>query len=153
MVPVILKHLAFCSSNSVHQPLVQALELLKKYVDVPLAQAHFASSETVPLDDIVPATWRKAVVTRDKAGKTEQVSRINYELCVLHTLREKVRSKEVWVQHANRFRNPEDDLPRDFDQHRATYYADLHLPLSADEFVASLKTQLTAALTSFERFM
>jgi Domain of unknown function (DUF4158) len=94
MVPVILKHLAFCSSNSVHQPLVQALELLKKYIDVPLTQAHFASSETVPLDDIVPTTWRKAVVTRDKAGKTEQVSRINYELCVLHSLREKVRSKE-----------------------------------------------------------
>jgi hypothetical protein len=37
--------------------------------------------------------------------------------------------------------------------YRATYYADLHLPLSADEFVASLKTQLTTALTSFERFM
>src|SRR5205085_2302412 len=54
MVPVILKHLAFCSNNEVHQPIVQALELLKKYVDVPLAQAHFASSEKVPLDDIVP---------------------------------------------------------------------------------------------------
>ncbi|GHO98741.1 hypothetical protein KSF_087890 [Reticulibacter mediterranei] len=33
------------------------------------------------------------------------------------------------------------------------YYTDLNLPLSADEFVASLKTQLTTALTSFERFM
>ena len=105
MVPVILKHLAFCSNNEVHQPIVQALELLKKYVDVPLAQAHFASSETVPLDDIVPTTWRNVVVTRDKAGKTEQVNRINYELCVLQTLREKVRSKELWVRHANRFRN------------------------------------------------
>ncbi len=49
--------------------------------------------------------------------------------------------------------NPEDDLPRDFDQHRATYYADLNLPLSADEFIASLKAQLTTALASFERFM
>jgi hypothetical protein len=39
----------------------------------------------------VPASWRKAVVTQDKTGKTEQVSRLNYELCVLHTLREKVR--------------------------------------------------------------
>ncbi|HEX4203029.1 MAG TPA: hypothetical protein VHZ51_02285, partial [Ktedonobacteraceae bacterium] len=41
----------------------------------------------------------------------------------------------------------------DFDLHRATYYADLNQPLSADEFVASLKTQLTTALASFERFM
>jgi hypothetical protein len=53
----------------------------------------------------VPASWRKAVVIGDKAGKTEQISRVNYELCVLHTLREKVRSKEIWVRHANRFRN------------------------------------------------
>lgn len=83
--------LSACSSNSVHQPIVSALELLKKYVDVPLTQAHFASTETVPLDDIVPATWRKAVVTPDKTGKTEQVSRINYELCVLHTVREQAQ--------------------------------------------------------------
>ncbi len=146
MVPVILKHLAFCSSNSVHQPLVQALELLKKYVDVPLTQAHFASSETVPLDDIVPATWRKAVVTRDKTGKTEQVSRINYELCVLHTLREKVRSKEVWVQHANRFRNPDDDLPKDFESKRSTYYEALRQPQDVDTFIRQLQQEMTAAL-------
>ena len=38
------------------------------------------------------------------------------------------------------FANPEDDLPRDFEQHRATYYTDLNLPLAADEFVASLQT-------------
>src|SRR5260370_22474206 len=88
MVPVILKHLAFCSSNSVHQPLVQALELLKKYVDVPLTQAHFGSSETVPLNHIVPATSRKALSTRHKAGKTYHVSPINSELLVPHTLPE-----------------------------------------------------------------
>src|SRR5205085_7595033 len=71
MVPVILKHLAFCSSNSVHRPLVQALELLKKYVDVPLTQAYFASSETVPLDEIVPTAWPKACVTRGNTGSTD----------------------------------------------------------------------------------
>ena len=89
---------------------------------------------------------------QDSAGE-ERVNRLTYELSVLQTLRERVRSKEVWVAGAAQFRNPEDDLPRDFEQHRATYYADLNQPLSADEFVASLKTQLTTALTSFERFM
>ncbi len=90
MIPVILKHLAFCSNNDVHQPIVQALELLKKYVDVPLTQPHFASAETVPLDEIVPAAWRKAVVTNDKTGKTEQVSRINPQLCGI------CRSYHIW---------------------------------------------------------
>jgi hypothetical protein len=91
MLPVILKHLEFCSNNEVHRPIMQALALLKNYVDIPLSQAYFASTETVPLDDIVPTTWRKAVVKEDKTGKSGQVNRINYELCVLQTLREKVR--------------------------------------------------------------
>jgi TnpA family transposase len=151
MVPVILKHLAFCSNNEVHQPIVQALELLKKYIDVPLTQPHFASSETVPLDEIVPATWRKAVVTSDKTGKIEQVSRINYELCVLHTLREKVRSKEVWVRHASRFRNPDEDLPTDFARKRTTYYEALHLPLDADTFIQRLQAEMTTALEQLNR--
>jgi len=129
MIPVILKHLMFCSNNEAHQPIIQALELLKKYIDVPLTQPHFASTEIVPLDEIVPTTWRKAVITSDKTGKTEQVSRVNYELCVLQTLREKVRSKEVWVRHASRFRDPNDDLPKDFARKRTTYYEALHLPL------------------------
>jgi TnpA family transposase len=150
MVPVILKHLAFCSNNEVHQPIVAALDLLKKYVDVPLTQPHFASTEIVPLDEIVPTSWHKAVVTRDKTGKLEQVSRVNYELCVLHTLREKVRSKEVWVQHASRFRDPHDDLPKDFASKRTTYYGALHLPTSPDTFIQKLQTEMTAALEQLD---
>ncbi len=46
--------------------------------------------------------------------------------CVLQALREKVRTKEIWVVGANRFRNPDDDLPTDFEQNRATYYDALH---------------------------
>ncbi len=151
MLPVILKHLEFCSNNEVHRPIIQALELLKKYVDVPLSQAHFASAETVPLDDIVPTTWRKAVVTRDKTGKSDQVSRINYELCVLQTLREKVRSKELWVQHANRFRNPDEDLPKDFEAKRRTYYEALRQPLDVDTFIQRLQHDMTAALEQLNR--
>jgi TnpA family transposase len=151
MVPVILKHLAFCSNNEVHQPIIQALELLKKYIDVPLTQPHFASTETVPLDEIVPASWRKAVVTQDNAGKPEQISRLNYELCVLHTLREKVRSKEVWVRHASRFRNPDDDLPKDFARKRTTYYEALRLPLDADTFIHRLQADMTTALEQLDQ--
>jgi hypothetical protein len=38
-------------------------------------------------------------VKKDTVKKTEQVNRINYELCVLQTLRDKVRSKEVCFLH------------------------------------------------------
>ena len=32
-----------------------------------------------------------------------------YELCVLQRLREQLRSKEVWVVGADRYRNPDED--------------------------------------------
>ena len=45
---------------------------------------------------------------------------INYEICVLQTLREQLRCKEIWVAGANRFRNPDDDLPTDVADRRAS---------------------------------
>jgi len=50
----------------------------------------------------------------------------------LQTLREKLRCKEIWVVAADRYRNPDDDLPADFEPHRGTYYEALRLPLDAE---------------------
>ena len=49
------------------------------------------------------------------------MNRITYEICVLQTLREKLRCKEIWVVGADLYRNPDDDLPADFEPHRGTY--------------------------------
>jgi len=40
------------------------------------------------------------------------VDRLKYELCVLQVLRGRLRCKEIWVVGANRYRNPDEDLPR-----------------------------------------
>ncbi len=151
MIPAILKHLEFCSNNELHRPIVCALELLKKYVDVPSSQVHFAPTEDIPLDEVVPGTWRSTVVKKDSVKKTEQVNRINYEVCVLQTLRDKVRSKEVWVKHANRFRDPDDDLPKDFETKRDTYYEALHLPQDVETFIQQLQRDMTVALSKLNR--
>ena len=50
-------------------------------------------------------------------GRHRCVRRLNvisFELCVLAQLRERVRAKEIWVDGADRYRNPDDDLPADF---------------------------------------
>jgi TnpA family transposase len=151
ILPAILKHLEFSSNNELHRPIVRALELLKKYVDVKSAQVHFAPTEDIPLDEVVPGTWRSVVVKKDTAKKTEQVNRINYELCVLQTLRDKVRSKEVWVKHANRFRNPDDDLPKDFETKRGSYYEALHQPQDVETFIQRLQQEMAAALEKLNR--
>ncbi|MET9387019.1 Tn3 family transposase [Streptomyces sp. NPDC002928] len=75
----------------------------------------------------VPEHWRAAVV--DDKGRVE---RIPYELCVLVALRDAVRRREIWVVGANRWRNPEDDLPADFEDNRDVHYAALGQPQDAE---------------------
>src|SRR5437764_4445734 len=145
ILPALLEVLDFRSNNTAYQPVIGALAVVREYVSSGLVWYPLESSP--PLDGVVPSSWEDIVTEQDSAGEV-RVNRLTYELSVLQTLRERVRTKEIWVAGAAQFRHPEDDLPRDFDQHRATYYADLNLPLSADAFVASLKTQLTTALIS-----
>jgi TnpA family transposase len=150
ILPALLEALDFRSNNMAYQPVIQALAVVREYVSSGLVWYPLESSP--PLEGVVPSSWEDIVTEQDSAGEV-RVNRLTYELSVLQTLRERVRTKEVWVAGAAHFRNPDDDLPRDFEQHRATYYADLNQPLSADEFITSLKTQMTNALASFERFM
>ena len=86
-------------------------------------------------------------MARSRHGKGRRrdetrVNRITYEICVLEALREKLRCKEVWVVGANRYRNPDDDLPADFEARRAAYYQALNLPLEADQLIAGLQAEM-----------
>jgi hypothetical protein len=83
---------------------------------------------------VVPAKWRDLVVERDEDGR-QRINRVSYELSTLYTLRDAVRTKEIWVVGARKFHNPERDLPQDFETKRAAYYEALQLPLDAQTFV------------------
>jgi TnpA family transposase len=145
MVPFILKTLTFCATNETSKPILAALGIMRKYADKNMVS--YPETEKVPLDNVVPDDWLEAV----KQG--QRVNRINYELCVLKVLREKLRCKEIYVKGAARYRNPDEDLPADFNAKRTEYYADLHKPLSADEFIATQKKEMQEALTMLDRGM
>lgn len=148
MVPVLLEALTFRSNNEVHRPVIRALELLKKYATSP--KRRYPASEEVPLEGVVPTGWRDLVLYHPKRGKP-RVNRISYELCVLRALREKLRCKEIWVEGADRFRNPDEDLPDDFAQQRAHYYAELKQPLDAETFIAAEQKALQEALQMLDQ--
>ena len=65
---------------------------------------------------------------------------------MLNQLRERVRAREIWVEGADRYRNPDQDLPADFDERRATHYAGLGLEQDARVFVADIRTRLDEEL-------
>ncbi|MFF0290804.1 hypothetical protein [Streptomyces sp. NPDC005262] len=68
-------------------------------------------------------------------------------MCVLVALRDAVRRREIYVEGAARWRNPEGDLPGDFEATRAVHYAAIRQPLNPRAFIADLKKRMTAAWT------
>ena len=150
MVPELLDILDFRSNNELYRPVIQAIQLVKDYVRSP--RPLYPEEEVISIKEVVAPRWREFVVEKEADG-TERVNRLNYEMCVLQALREKVRTKEIWVVGANRFRNPDDNLPTDFEQNRKTYYDALHQPHKADQFIEQVKTALQAALRSLDAAM
>ncbi|HXM27537.1 MAG TPA: Tn3 family transposase, partial [Chthoniobacterales bacterium] len=146
VVPKLVETLTFRSNNEVHQPVISALELVKRYADTRLR--FFPVEENIPLS-VVRGLWREAVVETDTRGRS-RVNRITYEICVLEALREQLRCKEIWVVGANRYRNPDEDLPADFEAQRTVYYQALNLPLEADRFVIGLQEKMRKALHTFD---
>ena len=146
LLPDLLAALEFRCNNTAHRPVMDAVELLQRYKNIDVSdRPHYSRTDRVPLDGVVPGPWREAVV--DEGGKVE---RIPYELCVLKALREAIRRRELWVTGANRWGNPDDDLPADFEDNRDVHYAAIRAPLDGAEFVADLKARLDSALTSFD---
>ncbi len=150
VLPDLLDALEFRSNNAAHRPLIRALALLKRYAAS--KSRLFAATEDVPIDGVVPPGWADTVIRTDGKGRA-RVDRISYEICVLQSLRDKLRCKEIWVVGADRYRNPDDDLPADFDVQRAAYYEALHQPLDADVFIRELQGEMVAALTALDRAM
>jgi TnpA family transposase len=147
MVPKLLFALEFRSNNERHRPVMQALELVKRFANTKVHT--FPIDEEVPLDGVVRGLWREAVVEKDAAGNS-RVNRVTYEVAVLEALRERLRCKEIWVVGANRYRNPDEDLPTDFEMNRDEYYKALNLPLKADRFITDVQAELREALTTLD---
>jgi TnpA family transposase len=147
MVPAVLRALTFRSNNDEHRPLIRALALLKQYADSDRAPVYYADTDDVPIEGVVRAVWRDVVVKTDEAGN-QRVNRINYEIAVLQVLRDRLRCKEIWVEGAKKYGNPDRDLPQDFRAQRTTYYTALALPTDAQMFISAQRTGMEEALAT-----
>ena len=66
-------------------------------------------------------------------------------------LREKLRCKEIWVVGADHYRNPDDDLPQDFEEKRASYYQVLEQPEDARHFIATVQQAMQDELEQLNK--
>lgn len=65
---------------------------------------------------------------------------------MLTQLRERIRAKEIWVARADRYRNPDEDLPEDFAVKRTAYYGALDLTQDAQAFTEKIRAELEQEL-------
>lgn len=147
MLPKILEALEFRSNNRAYRPIIEAIAILKKYSESHLR--YYPEDEEIPTDGIIPAPWRELVYDMDGKGQ-QRISRIAYELCVLGVLREKLRCKEVWVAGADHYRNPDEDLPADFEQNHLSYYDKLGQPIEPEAFIFKLQKNMAVALKALD---
>ncbi|MGB7522262.1 MAG: Tn3 family transposase [Spirulinaceae cyanobacterium] len=150
MLPTLLNLLEFRSNNKIHQPVIKALELLNNYLGS--HRKYFDAQDNVPTEGIISSSLSELVLETGDDGSVK-VNRINYELAVFQALRDGLRCKEIWVTGANRYRNPEEDLPTDFEDQREVYYQALQQPSDAGAFVENLQQQMVDGLTQLDQGM
>ena len=91
--------------------------------------------------------WRALAYKQDGRGR-QRVLRMIYEIASFQALRDRLRCKEIWVVGADRWRNPDEDLPSDFQQRRGEHYKALQKPLDPAEFIAEVRTEMQAELAA-----
>jgi TnpA family transposase len=91
--------------------------------------------------------WEDVLYREDTRGR-RRVVRMVYEVATLQALRDALRCKEIWVVGADRWRNPDDDLPADYAQRRVEHYRTLRKPLDPSQFVDELREEMSSELSA-----
>jgi hypothetical protein len=139
----LLSVLEFRFNNTVHRPVLDALALIGTYAGANLP--YYPRGEPVPLHRGLSGDWAELVYQADKHGH-RRVVRMVYEICTFQALRDQLRCKEIWVVGADKWRNPAEDLPIDFEEHRIEHYGELRKPLDPTEFIDELREEMRSEL-------
>ena len=140
--------LEFRSTNTAHQPVVRALDLIARYARAGNL-TYYPAGETAPKHKGTAGEWADLVYRADKRGRRRTV-RMVYEVATFQALRDQLRCKEIWVAGAGRWRDPDEDLPKDFEERRAEHYASLRKPLDPAEFIAGLREEMETGLAALD---
>jgi hypothetical protein len=141
----LLEVLEFRSNNTIHRPVVEALELVSRHAAAG-NRSCYPVGEHVPVHAGLGGDW-EPLVWRTDSDSRRRVVRMAYEVATFQALRERLRCKEIWVVGADRWRNPDQDLPADFDQRRVEHYRELRKPLDPTAFVTTSAARWASSST------
>jgi TnpA family transposase len=138
--PEVLRVLDFQSKAPSLKPLKKALKILtaKDQLDA-------KDLAKLPIEGVIDKEEKDLVFRVDEKGK-KSVDETKYRILFLRSLHKRTKTKEAFVPGANKFRDPDEDLPADFEEKRAQYYSDLELPTSPESLVHRLQAEMVGAL-------
>ena len=159
----LLNAFTFNTNSPEGRDLLEAIAFIKKNQES--TDTYYPDATLVPTTNVIPASWKSMVFETDdfpvtvasiahaikddgttsdteKLASPIKINRFHYEVAVLESLREKLRCKLIWIEGAYRYRNPDDDLPADWETSREARYLQLGLPLKASDFIKKLKNEL-----------
>ncbi|HFD2306773.1 TPA: hypothetical protein ACF2PZ_001821, partial [Legionella pneumophila] len=64
---------------------------------------------------------------------------------LLKKLADRIRCREIWIESPFKHRNPDEDLPNNFEEDKEVYFDELSLSLDGDVFIEQLKQRHTNA--------
>jgi TnpA family transposase len=132
-------------SNNVE--FLEAIKLIKQYQKSKLK--YYPIEVAIPIDKLISKQQQKEVTEKDEANNL-RILRKDYECVIFKLLRLKLKHKEVWVSGALKYRDPIDDLPKDFEEKRREYYALLDAPLLAKDFIEIIKDKMSQNIKNFD---
>ncbi|WP_344953924.1 Tn3 family transposase, partial [Sphaerisporangium flaviroseum] len=144
----LIEVLEFASTNSVHRPVIEALQLVRRHAKAGNI-TYYPAGEVVPAHRGTQGDWSDLIYRQDTRGRG-RVARMVYEVATFQALRDQLRCKEIWVAGAGRWRNPDEDLPADFESRRAEHYAELRKPRDPQAFCDALRQEVSAALAELD---
>ena len=141
----ILECLNFHSNNTAF---LDAIKLIRQYQNSKLK--YYPIEEDVPINRLISKQQQKEIIELDEASN-RRVLRKDYECAIFKLLRLKLKHKEVWVSGAYKYRDPVDDLPKDFKTNRNDYFSVLDVPLLAKDFTDKLKNEMSQHIQMFDQ--
>ena len=147
MMKPVLDTLVFRATNPVRQPLVEGIALVRKYLDK--NNVYYPETESIP-EELMSGILAEMGIENNQ-GIT-RVLKHYFELCVLQKLEKALKNKEVWVEGAYRYQNPDRDLPRDWPERWRGYCRKHGIPEASEDFLSPIREELGSALRKANEF-
>jgi len=121
----------------IYKPILEAIAFIQQHWEGSDTEYY---SKAPPIDNIIPKAWESMVF--DEVDGKVKVNKYNYEIAVLEQVKSFIGFKAIWIESTYRYRDPNEDIPQDFEKNKEYYYNLLNLPSEAKAFTKKSKQSL-----------